>query len=223
MDPEAERYLIKEMLPVDVFVYIGDFVNSKDYVSFIRGLWPNRDEDQLVREKLQKKSTHRMVTEFINGETLQVEYNYDHTRIDEEVLVNVNTLLPVFGGQVPPDVEAFVDVKRLTAFVEMSVFLNECRRYTHAACPCHLDVEPEAAADYEPPSGYQCADRHFHHFCWRHVNYWLTFVLERSIKTMEEGSFDEEATSEFVAFLDNTIYFQNGKPLSRSSSLFRHF
>lgn len=214
---ELPFFLIKEVLPVDIIVYLGDFVPFKDYVSFIRGLWPNYDEDEAVRKKLWKKSTHRFLTKFLNGKYLEIEYNYDHTRIDEQqVLINVNTLLPVFGELPPPDMETFVDVMRLNNFVETYVCLNECQTHDYASCPCHLDVAPGAAGEFEPPAENGCAHGHFHHFCSQHVNYWLTYVLESSIKNLEAGSFDEEATLQFVDFLHNTVYFRAGEARLRS-------
>lgn len=215
---ELPYFLIKEVLPVDLIVYLGNFMKFKDYVSFIRGVWPNHDEDESVRVKLWKKSTHRLRTEFINGKHLEIEYNYDHTRKDEQrVLINVNTLLPVFGGLVPPDTETFVDVKRLNAFVEMNVRLNEYHAHRYASCPCHLDVDPQVAKEFEPPPENSCADGHFHHFCSQHVNYWLSCVLETSIQSLEDGSFDEEAISNVVEFLECTVYFRDGQPLLRLS------
>lgn len=213
---------IKKVLSADLIVYLGNFLKFKDYVTFIRVLWPNHDEDGTVRKKLWKMSTHRLRSKFINGKYLEIEYNYDHTRIEEQrVLTNVNTLLPVLGSVVPPYMETFVDVKRLEAFVETTVRLNECDAHAYASCPCHLDVDREAAGDFEPPSENRCTDDHFHHFCPQHVNYWLSNVLETSITNLEEGSFDEQATSDFVVFLANTVYFRHGQPGLRSSHLYR--
>ncbi|ULM71676.1 repeat element 28 protein [Diadegma fenestrale ichnovirus] len=218
---ELPYFLIKE-LPADVIVYLGNFMEFKDYSSFIRGLWPDHDEDELIQLALWKKSTHRLRAEFIDGKHLEIEYNYDHTRTDEErVLINVNTLLPVFGGLVPPDMETFADVKTLNAFVEMYVRLNECHAYRYASCPCHLEVDPEAAAEFEPLPQNACPDGHFHHFCSQHVNNWLSLVLENSIKNLEEGSFNEQSALEFTDFLGSTVYFRGGKPLLRSNRVFR--
>lgn len=217
--PSKQPYLsIKEVLPADVIIYLGDYMTSKDYVNFIRAVWPNHDEDESVGVKLWNKSTHRMRVKFLNGEYLNIEYNYDHTRIDRQrVLINVKTLLPVFGGLVPANMATFMDVQSLNAYVETCVRLNECRAYAYASCPCHLDVVTEAAGEFEPPSVTGCADSHYHHFCSQHVNYWLLYVLGFSIKNLEEDSFDEEATTTFVEFLENTVYFRDGKPQLRSS------
>ncbi|ULM71666.1 repeat element 23 protein [Diadegma fenestrale ichnovirus] len=217
---ELPYFLIKE-LPVDLIVYLGNFMQFKDYSNFIRGLWPDHDEDKLIQLALWKKSIHRLRAEFIDGKHLEIEYNYDHTRIDEEqVLINVNTLLPVFGGLVPPDTETFADVKRLTAFVETYVRLNECHAYQYASCPCHLDIEAEAAGEFESLPENGCAKGHFHHFCSQHVNHWLLFVLENSIKSLEEGSFDEESSSDLADLLGNSVYFRDGRPLYRPNPSF---
>lgn len=215
--------LTKELLPVEVIIYLGNFMKFKDYVSFIRGLWPYHDEDESVRKKLWQKSTHWMRTEFINGKHLDVEYNYDHTRVaEQQVLINVNTLLPLFGGLIPRNMEtSFVDVERINVFVETSVRVNNCRAHAYASCPCHLNVDPEAAGEFEPPLENGCADGHFHHFCSEHVIHWLTYVLKTSIKNLEEGSFDEQATSAFLRFLGETIYYRDGTPMFRSSRLLR--
>ncbi|BAF45740.1 repeat element protein-d10.1 [Ichnoviriform fugitivi] len=222
--PSVQPYfLIKEVLPTDLILHIGNFMKFVDYVRFIRVLWPNNDEDESVRMKLWKMSTHRLRSEFMNGKYLEIEYNYDHTRIEEQrVLINVNTLLPVLGSVIPPDMETFVDVKRLLAFVEATVRLNGCCGHNNASCPCHLNVEPQDAGYFVPPSENGCKDGHFHHFCAQHVNYWLSSVLEFSIKNLEEGSFNEQATSKFVGILANTVYFRHdGQPLLRSSHLYR--
>lgn len=220
---ELPFFLIKEVLPVDIIIYLGDFMKFKDYVSFIRSLWPNHDEDESIRKKLWKKSTHRLRTEFMNGKYLEIEYNYDHTRIGEQqVLINVETLLPVFGELVPPDMGiSFVDVISLDKFVQTFVHLNECQDHEYASCPCHLDVDPESAGEFEPPPENGCADGHFHHFCSQHVRYWLLYVLETSIENSREGSFDEQATSRFLRFLTDNLYFRNGNPRPRPSRLLR--
>ncbi|ULM71692.1 repeat element 36 protein [Diadegma fenestrale ichnovirus] len=218
---ELPYFLMKE-LPVDLILYLGNFMQFKDYSNFIRGLWPDYDEHEVIQLELWKKSTHRLRSEFIDGKHLEIEYNYDHTRTDEErVLINVNTLLPVFGGLVPPDTETFADVKTLNAFVETYVRLNECHAYQYASCPCHLDVDPDVAIEFQPLSENACPDGHFHHFCSKHVIHWLSFVLEISIKTLENGSFNEEFISDFADFVGNTIYFRDEKPLLRARSLLR--
>ncbi|AHY22019.1 repeat element 28 [Diadegma semiclausum ichnovirus] len=218
---ELPYFLIKK-LPADLIIYLGNFMQSKDYLSFIRGLWPDHDEDELVQLALWKKTTHRLRSEFMYGKPLEIEYNYDHTRIDEErVLINVYTLLPVFGGMVPPDTETFANVKRLNAFVERHVRFNECQAYRYACCPCHLDIDPEVASEFEPHPENSCPDRHFHHFCSEHVNHWLSLVLEPLIKNLEEGSCNEESVLEFSDFLGSTIYFNNGETLFRAIRGFR--
>ncbi|AHY21968.1 repeat element 15 [Diadegma semiclausum ichnovirus] len=132
---ELPYFLIKK-LPADLIIYLGNFMQSKDYLSFIRGLWPDHDEDELVQLALWKKTTHRLRSEFMYGKPLEIEYNYDHTRIDEErVLINVYTLLPVFGGMVPPDTETFANVKRLNAFVERHVVSMSVKHIDTPAVP----------------------------------------------------------------------------------------
>ncbi|BAF45715.1 repeat element protein-d3.1 [Ichnoviriform fugitivi] len=203
-------FLTKEVLPTDLIIYLGNFMKFEDYVRFIRVLWPNNDEDQSVRLKLLKMSAQRLRCQFINGKYLEIEYNYDTTRtFSEQLLINVNTLLPVFGGQVPPDTERFMKADTIRDFVTTSVRLNELHNYLYASCPCHLDVDPEAAREFKALPDNECTDRHFHHFCSQHVDYWLFCMLELPIRTLEKGtSFSEDLYSIKVNFARNSLYFQ---------------
>ncbi|XP_046605367.1 uncharacterized protein LOC124297944 [Neodiprion virginianus] len=194
-------------------------MESEDSASSIRGLGPNHDEDASTPHKLRKKSTHRLRIEFMNGKHLEVEYNFERTGIDEErIRINVNTLLPVFGRLLPPGTETFVDVEKLVTFVETYVHLNKCNDQRYASCPCHLDGDPETAAKFEPSPDNACAAGHFHHFCFQHVNYWLSGVLEPSIKLLGKGgSHIENRISSLNVILGAAIYFRDGEQMFRAS------
>lgn len=195
-----------------MILYVGDFMNFQDYLTFIRALWPECDEDGSIRKKLWRKSTHRLPTKFINGEDLEIEYNYDHTRMDyQRCLINAKTLLPVLGIMELPFPETFVDINRLTAFVSASVYLNQCHDYENTSCLCHLSVDYMVAANYKPPREIECAEGHFHHFCSHHVNYWLKHDLEVTIKELEGE--EEKTPNRWRDWFRKPRYFRNGEPV----------
>lgn len=213
---ELPYFLKKEVLPVDLIIYLGNFMESKDSASSKRRLSPNHDEGASIPAKLRKESTDLLRIEFLNGKHLDIEYKFEHTKTNKKekkkrVLINVNTLLPVLGGRLPPDTETFVDVKKVNAFVETYVHLNKCNDQRYASCPCHLDVDPEIAAKFEPSPDNACAAGHFHHFCFQHVNHWLSETLEVSIEDLGKGvSYDESLTSELNDVLATCVYFRKG-------------
>ncbi len=92
------------VLPEDIILYMANFLCFVDYRSFIRALWPNNDESNIVQEQLWKLLIpDRITTTFINGKRLEIEFDYDPWRAKEdEVLINLESLLPVFGKNSHP-------------------------------------------------------------------------------------------------------------------------
>lgn len=221
---ELPSFLIKKVLCVDLIVYLGNFMKFKDYVTFIRVLWPNHDEDETVRAKLWRMSTHRLRCMFLNGKYLEIEYNYDHTKeYMEDILVNVNTLLPVFGGLVPRGMKTFVHPWRFHKFVTKELRLNECCGHVYASCPCHLDIDSAAAGEYEPLADNGCTEGHFHHFCEKHVSTWILTYLLDTITDSAGGPVNEEFYRKRAGLLGNVIYFQGTKIQERSNRSFSVF
>lgn len=200
------------VLPLDIILHMAEYLEFDDFRNFIRSLWPNNDDNPVVRAKLWQLSTHTYTIRFINGKQLEIEYNFDRSRlVEERILLNVNNLLPVFGGSVSVAKDEFTNIPKLCEFVKMHVHLNVCSKYRHASCPCHLrDIEivRDEASEESPVD--TCKYRHFHHFCSEHVSYWLRHFLYSSIMRRHDCWSSEGGTPEsFVLFPDNMVCFRN--------------
>ncbi|AHY22033.1 repeat element 33 [Diadegma semiclausum ichnovirus] len=211
------------VLPLEVVFYISKFLKFDDIRSFIQSLWPNGHESDIVQSILWQLSTHRYTTWFINGKQLEIEYNFDPSRVKEErVLVNVNCLLPVFGGIVMPAVEAFTSLRNLKDFVRMHVHVNMCSNCEYASCPCHL-------RNVDRHDNYElfrhqlidtCNYRHFHHYCSQHVSHWLAFVMDYCIPLQQAGeSMDADGIEGYLHFLGNKVSFEGSDVLHLGDSL----
>lgn len=199
----------KIVLSEDMILYMSNFLNFEDYRSFIRALWPNNDERQIFRDQLWKMSTHRINTKFLNTKRLIVEYNYDPARM-EEVLLNVETMLPVFGGIVPPFVDKFLSVRTLVQFVRMHVHLNMCMVCRYSSCPCYPGIVEEH--EYVAPVNAEeetCERGHFHHYCSHHVIHWMKYYLEPMIISRQtDDLFGENSCDGFLDFIARDVSFR---------------
>lgn len=190
------------------------FLEFVDYRNFVQSLWPDMNVGQAIRTKLWQLSTCRTTVNFINGKPLTVEYNCDPWRRKEErVLVNIDSLLPVFGNVRPPRMDKFTSVWKLTNFVRMHVHLNMCTESRYASCSCYLDaLDPRhhgAASTFAKPSVDDCEFRHFHHYCWQHVSHWLMFFFNTTLMPPEDNKFfDEHTTRGYLNFLSKIINFR---------------
>lgn len=200
------------VLPEDVILYMANFLCFVDYRSFIKALWPNNGESDIIRETLWRLLIPEIITTtFINGKRLEIEYNYDASRTKEdEVLINLNSLLPVIGKTViPPAMDKFTSVWKIQNFVRKHVHLNKCSDYLYASCLCHLKKNgSQSAGTLRKPSVEPCAHGHFHHFCWQHVSHWLNNFLNNSLTPHGNAFFDEETTKGYLRFLGRTINFR---------------
>ncbi|BAF45626.1 f3.2 [Tranosema rostrale ichnovirus] len=205
------------VLPADIILYMAKFLCFADFRSFIRSLWPNNDEDDIIREKLWQLSTNSITTIFINGKQLKVIYNFDSSRTEENRnLVSVNSLLPLFGGIVLPAMDSFTSVSKLCSFVKMHVHLNMCSAYQHASCPCHLANSDEQCGEkFVRPSVDTCDYGHFHHYCFQHLIHWLDIVLSTSIVLRETGKkyVNEDGSENFVVILPHGSSAMYGKAI----------
>lgn len=211
--PPLPSFTSKQIvLPLELVFYITKFLKFDDMRSFIQSLWPNGHESDIVRRILWQLSTHRCTTWFINGKQFKIEYNFDPSRVKEErVLVNVNCLLPVFGGIVMPAVEEFTSLTNLKDLVRMHLHVNMCSNYEYASCPCHLR-NVSRRNNYEP-FRHQLTDtcncRHFHHYCSQHVSYWLDFVIDFCIPLWQAGeSIDDDCIDGYLHFLGHEVSFK---------------
>ncbi|BAF45627.1 f3.3 [Tranosema rostrale ichnovirus] len=196
------------VLPVDIILYMVKFLCVADFRSFIRSLWPNNDEDDTIRKKMWQLSTNSIATIFINEKQLEVVYNFDPSRIEEDrILISVNSLLPLFGGIVPPAMDDFTSVSKLSNFVEQYVS-NTCSDYQHASCRCHLlDNDGRGGERFVAPPVDTCDYGHFHHYCSQHVMYWFTLCLVNSIHLRENGKIaDEEGEENLRLFLNHCSF-----------------
>ncbi|AIK25667.1 Rep1 [Hyposoter didymator ichnovirus] len=157
-------------LPIDMLVYMSNFLDFEDYRNFIRAFVPYDEENEEIRRRLWQLSTRQHCAVFCNKKQLVIEYNFDPARMpDERVLVNLESILPIFGGKVPPGTSQFTSVTRLYEFVRTDVHLNMCTNQYYSSCFCKQMKENR---DFTL-SVQECSFEHFHHFCWRHVVWWL--------------------------------------------------
>lgn len=160
----------KFLLPCEMFVFMSKFLEFEDYRNFIRAFMPNGEENEYIRKILWQLSTHKYFATFCNKKLLEIEYNFDPARSPEDrVLVNLESLLPIFGGVVPPGTSQFTSLTRLYDFVKFHVHLNMCSDQYFSSCFC---IQISEDKDFTL-SLQECRFEHFHHFCWRHVAWWL--------------------------------------------------
>lgn len=210
--PTSQRLLKHFQLPADVMIYMAKFFCFVDFRNLVHTLWPNNDADKLVKAKLWEMSTHTFTATFINGQRLNIEYNFDSSRPQEDrVLINVLTLLPIFGGVMPPTSPKFTSVWRLKNFILTHVNMNRCSEGKFASCSC--ETQPgvsQAVRASSNRSVVYCEYNHFHHFCANHVIHWLCFFLNISLAQRDEvGFFDPSTAIGFLHFLNRSIHFRN--------------
>lgn len=176
---------------------MAKFLKFEDYRSFIQSLRPSNDESEIFREKLWQMSTHRFTAPFSNGKQLEVEYNFDYSRKEEDrILINVDCLLPLFGN-ISPAIDEFASLSELETSIRKNVHLNTCSSHRHATCPCRLENdESEENSEVLKPSLATCECAHFHHHCSEHVIYWLKYFLATAILFRETGKCSNAYTAE---------------------------
>lgn len=178
-------------LPCEIAVYMSKFLDFEDYRNFIRTFIPNGEKNEYIRKKLWQLSTHKYNATFCNKKQLEIEYNFDPARmLEDRVLVNLESLLPIFGEVLPPGTSQFTSVTRLYDFVKHNVHLNMCSGQSYSSCFCKQIEENQ---DFTH-SLQECSFGHFHHFCWRHVAWWLedlniSIILEESNQAAMRISF----------------------------------
>lgn len=201
------------ILPDDTILYLSKYLPFADFRNFVRSLWPRKDKCPLViRTKLWQMSTHKIETIFINGKRIKIEYNFDAARRNkEEILINVECLVSVFGGIYPPDLKKFTSVSELENFIKIHVHMNVCSDYRHASCPCHLvnDDGRGCEAFVKPSKDDQCRYGHSHHYCWNHVREWLHRLRDTLIERQRWGiSFSEDMADTWLLSLDENVFLR---------------
>lgn len=208
------------VIPVDVFLHMSAFFTFTNYQSLIRAFWPDGDEDELIKKKLWEMSCHKLEATFYNGKRLEIEYNFNASRVKERrVLIKLECLLPIFGGVEPVGLDEFVSISELYKFIEANVNLEKCSSYRYVCCPCHLGLSrSDFPALFLEPSLSECEEDLFHHFCKKHVISWLGYYLNTLILLRESKElFDEEIAEQYALFPSHIPYFQSG---SRATSKF---
>ncbi len=166
----------------------------------------NGEEEDSVEEKLWQLSTHKFEAKFFNGKPLEIEYNFDPARPEEDrVFISLDSLVPVFGGVLPEPSAAgtFAAVWEMFEFVESSVHLNKCPARRRPQC---------YPGPYENPSVDKCRYGHFHHYCWLHVVNWLDLYLKTTILLRESKElFDEEIARQYSSVTEDIVYYQTDK------------
>lgn len=206
--------LKKTALPMDIILHLSTYLNLVDYRSFVKSIWPNDDEDDIVKEKLWRMSTHQFTDAFMNGKPLTIEYNYDASRIKKDrILFNMNYLLPVFGGVAPPAANLFTNLSKLYAFIEMHVNLDMCSGGQHASCRCREMNDGDSCVSPFEQRPEKCKRGHFHHYCSLHIRHWFDVCLATSVLLREAGYDDEDATKHLSRCLNNVIFVQRNDDL----------
>ncbi|CAH2098819.1 unnamed protein product [Euphydryas editha] len=209
LSPSLEVGII---VPLDIILYLAKFLRFDDYRNFIKCFWPVDNEPDIIRKKMWQLSTHRIMTKFLNGQLLEIEYNFDASRTEENrILFNVNTLRPVFGGVRPRGEELFLSPSKLHNFIRMHVHMNMCNRLKYAACLCHqFKTSSYTSARIVKPQEVACKYVHFHHYCYQHVRSWLDFFLMPTVRLHEKipSLFTEDMSESFLLFLSNTVQIE---------------
>lgn len=205
-------------LPLEMVLYMADFMCFEDYRRFVMALYPHNVMSDLIRKKLWELSTFKTETMFANGRPVAIEYNFDPFRIREErILMNVACLSPIFGGIVSLNMQKFTGLSELKNFVKMHIHLDQCSDARFATCPCHLaDRASRSFDDFQAPLANGCPYRHYHHYCSHHVASWLD-LLESTL-TVQRYDFSGDRTRSCILFEDNNIYV-HGVPMQRHGSI----
>ncbi|AHY22009.1 repeat element 22 [Diadegma semiclausum ichnovirus] len=168
-------------------LYVAKFMRFQDYRRFIMSLYPNNDLSDPIRKKLWELSTYRIETMFISGRPLMMEYNFDPTRPRcYRILMNVESLLPILGGIMSPEMKKFAGISELTDFVKVHTHLNECSGGRFAACACHsTNKNGRGFGTFEKPLTDACPYGHYHHYCSHIVAGWLN-IFEINMVLLQE-------------------------------------
>lgn len=204
------------VLSLDLILYMAKYLEFEDYRRFIKSLWPNNEECEIVRRELWKLSTHQFATKFLNGKPLEVEYNFDPARIKEDrVLINADKFLPAIGYTVPPSMDKFINLTSLTHFIRTQHAWNTCANFRQASCPCHLAIFDEgraAFARFVKPLEDACQHGHYHHYCPEHVVQWIEYILDFVIPHRHVGDpLDDDEIEKNLFFLDAEVRFRGAE------------
>lgn len=203
----APSTLEANALPLDVILYMSKFLSFVDFYKFVQSLWPNGDEIiDIVQSRLWQMSTHKVTITLIEGKNMELEYNYDPFRTeDTRILINLDSLSPVFGTMAASAVAKFTTVTDLHNIIKIHVHSERCSRRPEASCQCRW-INANNHDDGAPlkPSTDPCECGYVHYYCSLHVRYWLDFYSATSVLLREMRRFsDVNTTQSFLRVLTN--------------------
>ncbi|BAF45680.1 repeat element protein-c5.1 [Ichnoviriform fugitivi] len=128
-------------------------------------------------------SMNKIEVTFFNNKSFKILYNFDAERPEEDrLLINWDTLTPLFGGVTPSGVRSFVRLAKIATFVQKHIHLDQCEVGLHNSCFCGRTPPDDLDIFWD-----SCGDQHFHHFCSLHVRSWLWLYLHPKILSQESG------------------------------------
>ncbi|AIK25688.1 Rep2 [Hyposoter didymator ichnovirus] len=140
---------------------------------------------------LEESNAKTFEATFYNGKRLSVEYLFYPEIMGEKCLrVGLTSLLPLFGGIVPPGVPQFTYISKLFNFVKL-IHMDDCSIGDYSSCSCRHNIRPG-----QEHFDISCQDNHWHHYCASHVGLWLQFYLERAILLKESKKHYEHRVTE---------------------------
>ncbi|BAF45755.1 repeat element protein-e2.1 [Ichnoviriform fugitivi] len=162
----------------------------------------NRTSPAVVLEEiLHNQKTSWIDAMFLNGKLLEVRYYFEDKGTKELIMIDVDSLLPIFEAFHPITSGSFRSLDELSAFVQENIHFNKCSNYQYADCVCHLlqnHMDPEIAG-FEMYSPSDCLLGHFHHACSSCVNLWLNEYLRVLILHRESKPLFTKAAQEIRA------------------------
>lgn len=205
----APSTLEANVLPLDVILYMSKFLSFVDFYRFVQSLWPNGDKIDIVKSRLWRMSTHKITITLIGGKKIELEYNYDPFRTeDTRILINLDTLPPVFGTIAASALASFTTVTDLHNIIKIHVHSEGCSRRPEASCQCRW-INENNRDDGAPlqPSTDPCECGYVHYYCSLHVRYWLDFYSATSVLLREMKRFsDVDMIQSFLRVLSNAIH-----------------
>lgn len=184
-------------LPLEVIDHLSHFTKLDDFRNLIRAMWPNGEEDDTFKERLWQLSLGKYRATFFNKKEVEVEYSYDRERrsIQRVQIKMTKSLLPLFGGAVPPNPDGFVSPFAVRGFVYQRMNLHLCGGGMFSPCwrpelryagdysdefdSDESDSDEERSSDDEEEI--TCQFDHFHHYCPKHVCWWFERYLSVAI------------------------------------------
>ncbi|ULM71651.1 repeat element 14 protein [Diadegma fenestrale ichnovirus] len=152
------------------------------------------------REILQGPKVRKIEAIFLNRKPLEVTYYYEDRGTEHLIMIDVDSLKPIFGAFRPRTTTSFESLDNLCDYVKENIHFDECWDYEYSDCICNLignrTVPPSTKVNVLPPSGCQ---RHFHHSCWSCVNSWLLEYLRMMILYRESKPAFVMAAEEIIS------------------------